>query len=69
MKIHGFEVYKKLKCESGVHKFTKKIFWLIIKRVIRVPDTEKLGRLHSSTASVIVLPESPLVCLNFIELN
>ncbi len=34
-----------MKCESGVHK------------VIRVPTTEKNGRLHSSTISVVVLPD------------
>lgn len=34
-----------MKCESGVHK------------VIRVPETETKGRLHSSTASMIVLPK------------
>lgn len=33
---------------------------LIILRVIRVPETEKMGRLHSSTASVIILPEVPM---------
>ncbi len=48
MKISGHEVYKKLKCEAGVHK------------VIRVPDTERYGRLHSSTAMVIILPEIPM---------
>ncbi|HMN19427.1 MAG TPA: peptide chain release factor 1 [Candidatus Moranbacteria bacterium] len=38
-------VYKKLKYESGVH------------RVQRVPETEKMGRVHTSTATVAVLPE------------
>lgn len=38
-------MYTNLKCESGVHK------------VIRVPETESKGRLHSSTVSVIVLPK------------
>lgn len=42
--INGAEVYKKLKNESGVH------------RVQRVPSTEKSGRIHTSTASVAVLP-------------
>ena len=37
--------YKKLKYESGVH------------RVQRVPDTESAGRIHTSTATVAVLPE------------
>lgn len=34
-------------CESGVHK------------VIRVPETENKGRLHSSTMSMAVLPDVP----------
>lgn len=45
--IKGLEVYKKLKNESGVH------------RVQRVPSTEKSGRIHTSTASVAVLPVNP----------
>jgi len=47
LKVTGHNVYKYLKCESGVHK------------VIRVPETEKSGRIHSSTISVAVLPEIP----------
>jgi len=43
--IEGQEVYKNFKYEMGVH------------RVQRVPDTEKSGRIHTSTASVAVLPE------------
>lgn len=39
-------VYKLLKYESGVH------------RVQRVPETEKQGRIHTSTATVAVLPEA-----------
>lgn len=39
-------VYKKMKYESGVH------------RVQRVPETEKMGRVHTSTATVAVLPEA-----------
>jgi peptide chain release factor 1 len=39
-------VYKQLKYESGVH------------RVQRVPETEKQGRIHTSTATVAVLPEA-----------
>lgn len=39
-----FPVYQKLKYESGVH------------RVQRVPETEKAGRIHTSTATVAVLP-------------
>ena len=46
-KITGEEVYRHLKHEVGVHK------------VQRVPETEKAGRMHSSTASVIVMPEVP----------
>lgn len=43
--IAGSNVYKDLKYEMGVH------------RVQRVPDTEKSGRVHTSTATVAVLPE------------
>lgn len=42
--VRGKGVYDKLKFESGVH------------RVQRVPATEKSGRVHTSTASVAVLP-------------
>lgn len=42
--IGGRDVYKKLRHEIGVH------------RVQRVPVTEKAGRIHTSTASVAVLP-------------
>src|SRR3989344_1896572 len=42
--IKGNDVYKKLKNETGVH------------RIQRVPATEKSGRVHTSTASVAVLP-------------
>ena len=45
--ISGEGVYDKLKHESGVH------------RVQRVPSTEKSGRVHTSTASVVILPERP----------
>lgn len=44
--INGKGVYKALKYESGVH------------RVQRVPVTESSGRIHTSTASVAVLPEA-----------
>ena len=47
IKVSGDEVYKHLKHESGVHK------------VQRVPETEKQGRIHSSTAIVLVVPEVP----------
>ena len=43
-KIRGIGVYEKMKNESGVH------------RVQRIPATEKSGRVHTSTASVAVLP-------------
>ncbi|WP_125153341.1 peptide chain release factor 1 [Clostridium rectalis] len=43
--VRGDKVYSKLKYESGVH------------RVQRVPDTESSGRIHTSTATVAVLPE------------
>lgn len=42
--IHGKEAYRELRHEMGVH------------RVQRIPDTEKAGRIHTSTASVAVLP-------------
>jgi peptide chain release factor 1 len=47
LKISGKGVFGLLKTESGVH------------RVQRVPKTEKQGRIHTSTASVAVLPEIP----------
>ncbi|MFA6708869.1 MAG: peptide chain release factor 1 [Fusobacterium sp.] len=43
--INGQGAYSKLKFESGVH------------RVQRVPETESAGRVHTSTATVAVLPE------------
>lgn len=45
LKIVGADVFDLLKNESGVH------------RVQRVPTTEKRGRIHTSTATVVVLPE------------
>jgi peptide chain release factor 1 len=44
--IIGKDVYKYLKYESGAH------------RVQRVPETEASGRIHTSTATVAVLPEA-----------
>ena len=44
--ISGKDVYSQLKYESGVH------------RVQRVPATESQGRIHTSAASVIVIPEA-----------
>ena len=49
--IEGKDVYGKMKYESGVH------------RVQRVPETEKMGRVHTSTATVAVLPEAEEVDL------
>lgn len=46
LEISGGNVYKELRNESGVH------------RVQRIPETEKSGRIHTSTASVAVLPEA-----------
>lgn len=43
--INGTEVFSRLKFESGVH------------RVQRVPETESSGRLHTSAATVAILPE------------
>ncbi|MGC7871735.1 peptide chain release factor 1 [Desulfosporosinus sp. SYSU MS00001] len=44
--IEGYGAYSKLKFESGVH------------RVQRIPTTESGGRIHTSTATVAVLPEA-----------
>jgi len=44
--IKGDSVYSRMKYESGVH------------RVQRVPQTESSGRVHTSTATVVVLPEA-----------
>ena len=43
--VKGKNVYSKLKYEGGVH------------RVQRVPETEAKGRVHTSTATVIIMPE------------
>src|SRR3569832_643510 len=45
LEIQGDHVYSKLKFEAGVH------------RVQRVPVTEAGGRVHTSTATVAVMPE------------
>ncbi len=50
--VSGKNVYAKLKFESGVH------------RVQRVPETESQGRIHTSTATVAVLPEPEDVEVN-----
>jgi peptide chain release factor 1 len=44
--VHGDGAYSRLKYEGGVH------------RVQRVPETESSGRIHTSTATVAVLPEA-----------
>lgn len=46
MEVTGDEVYGTLKFESGVH------------RVQRVPDTETSGRVHTSAATIAVMPEA-----------
>jgi peptide chain release factor 1 len=59
--ISGTDVFKRLKYESGVH------------RVQRVPATEAQGRIHTSTATVAVLPEAQEVDIEIkpedIEIN
>src|SRR3989344_3400697 len=45
IRITGKDVYPSLKHESGVH------------RVQRVPSTESSGRIHTSTATIVVLPQ------------
>ena len=59
--VTGTDVYKRLKFESGVH------------RVQRVPATEAQGRIHTSTATVAVLPEAQEVDIEIqpdeIEIN
>jgi len=50
--VKGKEAFNWLRNEAGVH------------RVQRVPQTENKGRIHTSTASVVVLPEAQDVALN-----
>jgi peptide chain release factor 1 len=52
-KVSGDEVFRYLKYESGVH------------RVQRVPETETQGRVHTSTATVAVMPEAEEVDVQF----
>ena len=47
LRVQGEGCHKMMKCEAGVHK------------VIRVPETEAKGRLHSSTISLVVMPVVP----------
>ncbi len=53
--ISGTDVFARLKFESGVH------------RVQRVPETESQGRIHTSAATVAVLPEAEEVDLQVAE--
>jgi len=46
MQVKGDNIYRNLRWESGVH------------RVQRVPETEKSGRIHTSAATVAVMPEA-----------
>ena len=59
IQIQGDDAYNELRCESGVH------------RVQRIPATERSGRVHTSTASVAVLPfvEPQTVVINPNDLN
>lgn len=52
--ILGGDVYEELRYETGVH------------RVQRIPVTEKSGRIHTSTASVVILPmrKKPTITIN-----
>lgn len=43
--ISGYDVFKWMKYESGIH------------RVQRIPKTERGGRVHTSTATVAILPK------------
>ena len=52
LEIKGDAVYSKLKFEAGVH------------RVQRVPATETQGRIHTSTATVAIMPEVDEVTVN-----
>ncbi|MCS7200710.1 MAG: PCRF domain-containing protein [Patescibacteria group bacterium] len=53
--INGTDVYRLLKYEGGVH------------RVQRVPITEKSGRIHTSTASVAIIPKIESIPINLRE--
>ena len=52
IEIRGKNSYKRLRYETGVH------------RVQRIPSTEKSGRIHTSTASVVILPIRKKVKVN-----
>lgn len=51
--VKGESAYSFLKFESGAH------------RVQRVPQTESMGRVHTSTATVLVMPEAPEIDFDF----
>ncbi len=51
--VKGESAYSFLKFESGAH------------RVQRVPKTESMGRVHTSTATVLVMPEAPEIDFDF----
>lgn len=57
--IRGQGVYEKLRFETGVH------------RIQRIPATEKQGRVHTSTASVAILPmrKKPRVVINPVDIE
>jgi peptide chain release factor 1 len=55
VQIHGDGAYSRLKFESGVH------------RVQRIPATESSGRIHTSTATVVVMPEADDVAIDIDE--
>lgn len=53
--IKGESVFQRLKYENGVH------------RVQRVPATETKGRIHTSTATVVVMPEPDEVTVEILD--
>jgi peptide chain release factor 1 len=53
--VSGPNVYQKLKFESGAH------------RVQRVPETESGGRIHTSTSTVVVMPEAEEVDVEILD--
>ncbi len=57
--ILGNDVYDELRYETGVH------------RVQRIPVTEKMGRVHTSTASVVILPmrRKPTIEVNMSDID
>jgi peptide chain release factor 1 len=55
VEIHGDGAYSRLKFEGGVH------------RVQRIPATESSGRIHTSTVTVVVMPEADEVEVNIDE--